>query len=156
MSKGISIYGYEMARISEVYLSTLSCIMKPYELERGFVPLIYICEHSGKITQKDLGVALRKDKVSIMRRVDYLCELGLVQRVPDESDRRCHKLEATKKGFDLLPFVKEGIKKTNTIFFEGFTKEEKKIFQKGMNKLFERIGKLPEPTFIIEAYKRKK
>ena len=69
-----NIYGYEMARISEVYLSTLSSIMKPFGIERYFAPLLYLCQNSGKITQKDLAEALKRDKVSTMRMVDYLSE----------------------------------------------------------------------------------
>lgn len=63
----LKVYGFEMSRISEVYLSTLSSIMSPQGLDRYFFPLLYLCEHSGELTQKDLAEAIRRDKVHTMR-----------------------------------------------------------------------------------------
>ncbi|MBW6483341.1 MAG: MarR family transcriptional regulator [Vicingaceae bacterium] len=149
-----NIYGYEMSRISEVYLSTLSSIMKPFGIERYFAPLLYLCENSGKITQKDLAEALKRDKVSTMRMVDYLSEKGLLVRTPDCNDRRCQILKVTDKALELLPKIKEGVQQTNDLLLRDFTEEEKVSFKKSMDKLFTTIGNLPEPDFIVQAYKR--
>lgn len=149
-----NIYGYEMARISEVYLSTLSSIMKPFGIERYFAPLLYLCENSGKVTQKDLAEALKRDKVSTMRMVDYLSEKGLLVRTQDCNDRRCQILEVTDKALELLPKIKEGVRQTNDLLLRDFTEEEKVTFKKSMDKLFTTIGSLPEPDFIVKAYKR--
>ncbi|PKP51475.1 MAG: hypothetical protein CVT95_00765 [Bacteroidetes bacterium HGW-Bacteroidetes-12] len=149
-----NIYGYEMARISEVYLSTLSSIMKPFGIERYFAPLLYLCENSGKITQKDLAEALKRDKVSTMRMVDYLSEKGLLVRTQDCNDRRCQILKVTDKAMELVPKIKEGVKQTNDLLLRDFTEEEKVSFKKNMDKLFTTIGSLPEPDYIVQAYKR--
>ncbi|MBL1232032.1 MAG: hypothetical protein CMD31_09020 [Flavobacteriales bacterium] len=149
-----NIYGYEMARISEVYLSTLSSIMKPFGIERYFAPLLFLCENSGKVTQKDLAEALKRDKVSTMRMVDYLSERGLLIRTQDCNDRRCQILKVTDKALKLLPKIKEGVQQTNDLLLRDFTEEEKVSFKKSMDKLFTTIGSLPEPDFIVKAYKR--
>ena len=151
-----NIYGYEMARISEVYLSTLSSIMKPFGIERYFAPLLYLCQNSGKITQKDLAEALKRDKVSTMRMVDYLSEKGLLVRTPDCNDRRCQILEVTDKALKLQPKIIKGIQQTNDLLLRDFTEEEKVTFKKSMDKLYTTIGSLPEPDFIVQAYKRNK
>ena len=151
-----NIYGYKMARISEVYLSSLSSIMKPFGIERYFAPLLYLCENSGKITQKDLAEALKRDKVSTMRMVDYLSEKGLLVRTQDCNDRRCQILEVTDKALELLPKIKEGVQQTNDLLLRDFTEEEKVTFKKSMDKLYTTIGSLPEPDFIVQAYKRNK
>ena len=151
-----NIYGYEMARISEVYLSTLSSIMKPFGIERYFAPLLFLCEHSGKVTQKDLAEALKRDKVYTMRMVDYLSEKGLLVRTQDCNDRRCQILEVTDKALELLPKIKEGVQQTNDLLLRDFTEEEKVTFKKSMDKLYTTIGSLPEPDFIVQAYKRNK
>ncbi|MCB0430877.1 MAG: MarR family transcriptional regulator [Flavobacteriales bacterium] len=145
-----------MARISEVYLSTLSAIMQPHGIERFFAPLIHLCENSGKITQKDLAQALRRDKVSTMRIVDYFCDKGLLVRKQDCNDRRCQLLEVTPKAMQLLPKIKDGIRQTNEILLSGFTAEEKELFRNCMDKLFQTICELPEPAFVVKAFKRKK
>lgn len=152
----IKIYGFEMARISEVYLSNLSSILAPHGLERYYFPLLHLCQNSGKLTQKDLAEALRRDKVFTMRVVDYLCDRDLVIRKKDDQDRRCQLLEVTKKAQELVPKIEDGIAKTDEILFHNFTIEEKSIFKAGMTKLYETINTLPEPEFLVQAVKRKK
>lgn len=151
----IKVYGFEMARISEVYLSTLSSIMEPQGLERYFFPLLYLCEHSGKLTQKDLAEAIRRDKVYTMRIVDYLCDKDLLVRKQDCNDRRCQLLEVTDKAIVLVPKIKEGIVKTDELLFHNFSSIEKENFKAGMTKLFATINTLPDPEFIVKAFKKK-
>lgn len=150
------VYGYEMARISEVYLSTLSAIMKPFGLERGFYPLLYLCENSGKVSQKDLAEYLRRDKVSTMRVVDYLCSKDLLIRKQDCSDRRCQLLEVTPKGLQLQSKIQKAVEQTNSILFRDFTDQDKAVFKASMDKLYATTASLPEPDFIVKAFKRNK
>jgi MarR family transcriptional regulator, transcriptional regulator for hemolysin len=152
----VKIYGFEMARISEVYLSNLSTILAPHGLERFYFPLLHLCENSGKLTQKDFAEALRRDKVFTMRVVDYLCDRGLVVRKKKDLDRRCQLLEVTNKAKELVPKIEEGIAKTDSLLFHNFSLEEKKVFKTGMTKLYETINSLPEPEFLVQAVKRKK
>ena len=145
-----------MARISETYLSTLSEKMKSKGIERYFMPFLYLCENSGKLTQKDLAEALKRDKVTIMRMVDYLSEIGLVKRKCDPNDRRCQILEVTDKAYTLVDDLKEAISQTNDLLFKEFTEEERALFTSGMEKLIRQIDQLPDSEFIIHATKKKK
>lgn len=151
----LKVYGFEMSRISEVYLSTLSSIMSPHGLDRYYFPLLYLCEHSGKLTQKDLAEAIRRDKVHTMRIVDYLSGKDLLKRKQDCNDRRCQILEVTEKAKNLVPKIKEGITKTDELLFHNFSEKEKEDFKSGMSKLFATINTLPEPAFIVQAFKKK-
>jgi DNA-binding MarR family transcriptional regulator len=148
------IYGFEMARISEVYLSSVSSIMKPLGLERHFAAVLFICRNSGEITQTEIANYLKKDKVCTMRIIDYLSEKGLIERIQHKNDRRCHLIMATEKGMALALQIELAIEQTNDILFNNFTTHEIEIFKTGMDKLFQTIRTLPEPDFVIEAYKR--
>ncbi len=152
----VKIYGFEMSRISEVYLSTLSSIMSPHGIERYFFPLIYLTEHNGELTQKDLAEAIRRDKVHTMRIVDYLCDKDFLIRKQDCNDRRCQILEVTAKGKKLVPLIKEAITKTDELLFHNFSKTEKEAFKVSMDKLFATINTLPDPEFIVQAFKKEK
>jgi DNA-binding MarR family transcriptional regulator len=143
-----------MAKIAEVYISTVSEMMSPLGLDRNFVALIYLCENSGVVTQKDLGQRLNKDKVSTMRVVDYLCERDLIERVQDDSDRRCHLLAAKKKGLELYPKVKAAIERTNEIILEDLSTSDLEQFSRTMELINNKIKSLPDSDFIIEANKR--
>lgn len=151
----LKLYGFEMARISEVYLSTLSDLMTPQGLDRYFMSLIYLCENSGIITQKDLASALKIDKVTAMRMVDYLSDRELLIRKQDCNDRRCQILKVTEKAHALLPKVKKGVTQTNELLFKDFSEKEKRQFSQSMDKLFKTIASLPKPQFTVKAFKRK-
>lgn len=150
------VYGYDMAKISEVYLSTLSSMMAEYGLDRYFFPLVYLCENSGETTQQAMAIALRKDKVSTMRTVDYLHQKGFVKRVSDKDDKRCNKLFVTSKALEILPKIKDSVQKTNALLFSDLSNDEKQVFANCMQKLNATINTLPEPDFIVKAHKRKK
>jgi len=129
--------------------------MSPQGLDRYFFPLLYLCEHSGELTQKDLAEAIRRDKVHTMRIVDYLCDRDLLVRKQDCNDKRCQLLEVTQKANELAPKIKEGITKTDELLFHNFSEKEKEDFKSGMSKLFATINTLPEPAFIVQAFKKK-
>lgn len=145
-----------MAVISEYYLSTLSNMMKDKGLERYFVALLAVFESDGQLSQKDLAVRLKRDKVMTMRIVDYLSERELVKRIPDPKDRRSHILHTTDKGKKVVKEVVNSIEATNNIFFQEFNDQEKNVFKKGMLKLMHRIDTLPESDFIVKAFKKHK
>lgn len=150
----LKVYGWEMALISESYLGILSDLVTPHGLDRFFVPFLHIHANSGKLTQKDLAIALNRDKVSVMRMIDHLHEKGLVVRKSNEQDRRCQILETTEKAESLVPIVQEAIKKTNDILLESFTDSEKTQFAESMTKLMNKVESMPASQYIIQAYKR--
>ena len=147
------LYGFEMARISKVYLSTLSALMSDHNIERHFAAITYLYENNGLLTQNELAIAIKKDKVSTMRSVDYLCERGFLIRKKDKTDRRCYLLEVTKKGIELIPVLEAAIVKTNEILLAGLSVEEKNVYAKVMTNMMETIRILPEPNYIVEAHK---
>ena len=154
--KDKEVYGFEMALVAETYLSTLSAKMSPKGIDRYYVPLLFIHEHSGKVTQKDVGDALKRDKVTVMRMVNHLSDLGLVERKKCSQDARSQILHCTAKGAALIPDIEEAIAETNDLLFAGFDKNERDAFKKGMYKLMQQIDELPEAEFIVNAVKRQK
>lgn len=145
------VYGYEMTLVSEVYLSTLSALMKPHGLERYFVAILFLNEHAEHVTQKDLGDVLRRGKVFTMRLVDTLSDKGFVARKQDCHDRRCQLLELTDKGRALVPIIEEAVAQTNTLIFKDFSTEERLSFEKGMTHLMKLLDTQPKPSFSITA-----
>lgn len=143
-----------MTLISEVYLSTLSELMKPHGLDRYFVAVMYLNEHNGQLTQKDLGTVLRRDKVFTMRLVDALSEKGFVVRQQDDNDRRCQLLQLTDEGIALIPKIEEAIRQTNELIFSDFTEEEKQCFERGMHHLMNLLDTQPRPNFTVKASER--
>lgn len=154
--KDFNIYGWDMALMSETYLSMLSEKLSPEGLERFYVPFLFIHENSGKVSQADLANVMKRDKVMISRIVDFLDERGLVSRIQDPNDRRAHLLTTSAKAKKLIPKVLEAVAQTNKELFGDFTEEEKIVFERGMHKLMNKIDALPESAYVVKAYKRKR
>jgi DNA-binding MarR family transcriptional regulator len=148
-------YGRLFARIAEAYLNVLSRKVEPFGLDRYFGALLYIVENSGKITQKQLGRHLSKDKVSVLRCVNYLMAQGLVLKKMNQQDKRESILAASEKSKKLAPIISEAIRDTNNVLFNNFQKKEFKEFETGLKKLLTVVDKMPDPDFIIRAEKKK-
>ena len=145
-----------MARVSEVYFSTLSALMKPHGLERHFKLLTFVGEHSAKYNQGEIAEILHRDKVSIFRSIDYLANRGLIERKQDKDDRRCHRVLITKKGEKLLPLIEESIAKTNKLILNDLNDTEIELFSSVMDHLMDRIKALPAPNYIVKPHRIKK
>lgn len=145
-----------MALVSETYLSTLSAKMKPYGIERNFTAILFLIENSGKVSQKDLCDFMKRDKVTVMRIVDTLCEGGFLVRKQNPNDRRCQILEVTSKATEIQEVIKEANRETNELLFSDFTAAEKEVFKRGMDKLMLQVDQLPASDFVIQAFKKKK
>jgi MarR family transcriptional regulator for hemolysin len=57
------------------------------------------------MTQAEMADALEIAPISLMRLIDRLCEQGLVERRPHESDRRANRLYLTPKGRTMLELL---------------------------------------------------
>lgn len=148
-------YGWEFALLSEAYFSLVSTRMKEHGLERYFMPFLVLCEHSGNITQKELAEILKRDKVTVMRMVDYFSDRGLLTRKNMHADRRCQLLEVTEKAKKILPVLHNSIEEVNKLFFSELSANDMKQFESSMIKLLQQLDLMPESEYIIHATKRK-
>jgi MarR family transcriptional regulator for hemolysin len=88
--------------------------------------------HGHKITAQDFGILFRlwkqdglsqiqiatlmmRDKTTITRRLDGLAQKGLIERRPDENDRRCFRIHLTQGGFEATEALMQVV--------DGFQKE---------------------------------
>lgn len=149
-------YGRYLAIVAEAYFNHISRLIQSHGIERYYFQLLHICQRDGQLTQKDLGELIQRDKVSVLRAVDYLAERGLIRREESCTDRRCQILFATEAGKSLVPVIRQAITETNKVFFHAFSKEEKEVFITSIEKLMAVREQLPDPEFIIHAEKRSK
>lgn len=152
----MQLIGYELARISEVYLSTLAGLMKPHGLERHFRLFLFIADFDGELNQAELANRMRKDKVATMRAIDYVEECGLIERVQDTQDKRCQRMKITAKGKELVPVLENAVSETNELLFGHLIKSEVEIFAKSMRLTMKHLNDLSEPDYIIQPQKRTK
>lgn len=67
--------------------------------------LIAVLAESGEITQQQIGIRTRMDKVTVSRAAIALARRGLVIRTPNPGDGRSHLLSLSKEGQELYALV---------------------------------------------------
>ena len=145
--------GAHFSQLAKFYLGNLSQRLSHLEIDRYFYPLILIQECEGDICQKDLAEKLKVDNVTMVRIIDYLSKAGYLKRMRSRQDRRMHHLVLTEKALKALPEIREAYKKTNSVCFKGFDKEEKEKFQLMLLKMKANLMKHPGKEFKINFQK---
>jgi len=115
------------------FLYLLNAKLDNLDIERNFYALLLIEQEDGDITQQDLAEKLDKDKVSIVRIVDYLSDNGYVNRVKNVFDRRKYSLELTDKANKILPQIKKALNEVTDIAFKSLSKFQISEFCETLN-----------------------
>jgi DNA-binding MarR family transcriptional regulator len=104
----------------------LSKELKPYQLGGGGQHsfLIEIIRQPG-VNQDQLTTELKFDKATTARSVKQLEEVGYIERMVDEKDRRSYRLYPTQKGLEFYPILKNILKISNDLLTSELTEEEK-------------------------------
>ncbi len=87
------------------------------------------------LTQTELGQRMEMPNYAITRALDVLSEMGLVERRPDASSRRSHRVFLTEKGRALMPELFEVVKEVNTELMQPLDLEERKVFVNALRKI---------------------
>jgi MarR family transcriptional regulator for hemolysin len=92
--------------------------------EATWRPLAYLRRLGPGVRQKDLAAALGIEGPSLVRLLDGLERQGLVERRPDDVDRRAYGLHLTEPGRRLHERVDEVIERVNAQALAGVGNEE--------------------------------
>ena len=100
-------FGYRLMHAAMKYRKSLLVILD----ELGMVPpqmaILKILEDSEILNQASLGAELGLDKVSMVRMIDGLEELGLVKRTQGKEDKREKMIQITKEGRETIVTLKK-------------------------------------------------
>lgn len=99
--------------------------------------LLIIKDHPG-ISQYELARKTRFDKGTIAKAVKKLEQMGLLTRMPDESDKRFNKLFITEASKPVILEAEKAAKSWVDIITEGMTNEEIILVEKYMKDISER------------------
>jgi len=129
MKKSSVIYSKEplgklLSCTGKHFLNRVNEKLNHLDIKRSYYALILISEGQGELTQQGLADLLESDKVSVVRIIDYLSELGYVKRVRGEADRRKYGLTLTAKAEKEMPFIKETIEETTQKALKGISKQK--------------------------------
>lgn len=110
-------------------------VFKTYNL-RGYQAsfLIEIRKNQG-LSQEQLTATMHIDKSNVARGVEHLRQLGYVNKVTDETDRRVTRLFLTDEGERLVDDIKRILKEQRKELMKDFDEEEERLLLSLLKKL---------------------
>lgn len=116
----------EIGMISRALDSIANIEFKPYDLTKGqFLYLVRVCEQPG-IIQERLGELIKVDRSTVIRAVQKLQRNGLVEKRPDQENKKIRRLYPTEKGRQLYPLLKREDDFSNQRALQGFSTTERR------------------------------
>lgn len=98
-------------------------VIDPSLTAAGFQVLAHLREHGGG-SQTQIGDALGMDKGTVSRQVQVLCELGLVGRTEDPTDRRALVVRLSDEGEQRIAQLERSRRAAYVARFDTWTTEE--------------------------------
>ncbi|MCT4607560.1 MAG: MarR family transcriptional regulator [Marinisporobacter sp.] len=97
--------------------------------------LTVLYDNDGKLSMKEIGKIIGKDKSTITALVNKLLKLGYVERERSQGDRRVTYIILTEKGKEIEGKFNDISKKVYLTAYKNFSKEEKGILLKLLKKM---------------------
>jgi DNA-binding MarR family transcriptional regulator len=92
-----------------------------------------------KISQKSLAEIVNKDQPTLTRILDILEKKSLIERHPNEKDRRCFVLHITEKGTALKEKIEPFLENVFEVILQGIPSENLNMYTKVLLQLNENI-----------------
>lgn len=148
--------GRHFAVLSKMYFGVLLKKLDAIELDRYYSLLLMIEKASCKCTQQYLADQSHIDKTQLVRIIDDMIKKEFIVKHQNKNDRREYILQLTDKSKSLLPQIKAATKALNDHVLQDFSEEEKDVFFRGMEKIYQQLTDEPSHPVIFNFKKSKK
>ena len=118
-------------------------VLRAHDLSMwGYIVLMALVEQPVR-TQAALAQAIKADKSRIIGVLDELQERGLIDRQPDDADRRVHLLSLTPAGDRLRRSVEAGIRRQEEQVLALLPPADREAFLRSLKALYEHFRQGP-------------
>lgn len=108
-------------------------------LSEGRLGLMFWLRRQGEVSLSDVAGGLTVSPRNVTGLVDNLERDGLVERVPDQTDRRSVHARLTPKGRELIDSIWQEAQAQQTPLLDGFTPEDLGVFRHLLLRVVENI-----------------
>ncbi len=115
-----------IARANARSLALGNAALAPLGLKVRSYSVLALAAGDERPSQRDLAAFLRLDPSQVVSLVDDLESRGLVERVPDPSDRRTNAVVATPSGDRLAAQAREALDRAGERVFEGLNEDDQR------------------------------
>ncbi len=97
--------------------------------------LTALYNNGGKLSMNKIAKLIGKDKSTVTPLINKLLQLGYIEKVQDETDKRVTYIVLSEQGCQLKPKFDAISAQINETAYKGFTEEEKETFLRLLKKL---------------------
>lgn len=130
--------GYLLHKTSVLFKYEGAKKLAPLGLQGYHFAALLIIEAEPSTNQIQICSETGVDKATMVKTIDHLEDLKLVERVESTNDRRVKNLNLTKKGKQILEKAKVLRAQYEKEFMQGFTEKEVESFKKTLLRLIEK------------------
>lgn len=137
-----------MSQIMHMSMQQAQLLFEQYDLKMGQAGILFIMEHFGEMSQRELASKMQVTPPSITAAIQKMEKLEFIRRKPDGKDQRIMRLSLTDKGRSCLAHSKEVAKQMDELMFKGMSPEEKLLLRRLLLQMRENLSAEKELSSI--------
>lgn len=130
-----SLAGYRLRQISNAFMSDFAAAMVGTGMRPVQISILSVVEENPGIRQGEIGRALGVARANMAPLMAELEGARLLERIPDEADRRAVSVSLTKDGHAMLKNCKARIAAHERRAMDRLTESERKTLLRLLNKI---------------------
>lgn len=139
------LLGYRVYRTQRMLAQCLENALARYGITPGQWNALNQLDKRGPLSQRALADALQRKPATITRSIDKMEEMGLVERVPDATDRRANVIVLRPAARDLLERIQPDAVDLADRMREGISDEELALLFRLLDTVYDNADKAARP-----------
>lgn len=146
-------FGRSLAILAKSYYGALSRRLDHHAIERYYSILMLIESLPAGCTQQYICDQLKIDKVSMVRKIQFLLQEGYIKKILNPDDRRAYRVELTARSRQILPDIHQAIDEVNNAALRGIPKNKIRELYSHLSAIQQNLDALPAEKIFIN-YKK--
>ncbi|MEW4570023.1 MarR family transcriptional regulator [Tautonia sp. JC769] len=128
-------YGFLLAMAAHRLRSRFEEELEPMGVQLKHVQVLAMISHFGPVAQQRLGEFICIDRTSMVGLMDEMEQRGLVQRHPDPTDRRVHRIHLTESGQDLFQRANDTVEEVENEVLGPLSEQERLLLKSMLQRI---------------------
>lgn len=135
--------GIELGIAIRLWRARMDACLAPLGLTQAkWVPLRYLAHAGGSLPQRKLVDQVGIEGPSLVRILDELERLGLIERQANDSDRRAKTIRLTARAKPLVGEIERLAEPMRNAIFDGISDRDMAVFRKVLARISRNLGGL--------------
>lgn len=131
---------HKLCKVSLLHRYRISVALSGLKIYRGQPEILEYLSKHGDCSQKELADSLGVSPASIATSLKRMSKEKLIERTPDDNDRRINRLKITEKGEFTRLEGRKRCDKVDSIMFSGFSDEEIVLFSNMLSRISKNLS----------------